>query len=281
VKSRSKAVPGARTVKGNARSGVAAAQQTCEALAVELYSLLNRALGEFGLTNLQKKKAIKQAWRVKATPSVSGPMLRDFAGLGTVLTEWSRSAAYLDSEGKPRVLPIQGSGATFETLARRFLPKKPLRDVVAMACEVSEVVTRPGDRIALLGSVFVNHVKSPERSLAFATRQVDQLLQTTLHNLMSHRKGQIPVRMQRTVSGIIARSEFEGFMRELRPQIYDLLLRADASFERRQPDSRRSLRNAAWVSIGLYVAQEHDLERAGADVCLVTKHKAAPAEKEL
>jgi hypothetical protein len=240
------------------------ARQVRQDLAVEFYSLLNLALGEFGLTKSERRKSVERASRLKAAPRVSGPILRDAWALSALLAEWSRDALYLDDEGKPRILEIEGPGMTFESLAQRFLPNKPLRDVVAMACEASEVVTRPGDRIALLGSVMVSHVRSPERALAFAVRQFDQVLQTTVHNFTKDRTGAAG-RMQRMALGIISRDEFEDFMRELRPQIYDLLTRAESSFERRRPVSPDKLPGTSIVSIGVYVAQEEDFERAGVD----------------
>jgi hypothetical protein len=279
VKGRSKAPPRSRSVERSAKQRVESSRQMREDLAVELYSRLNLALGQFGVKPAEMSRAIKRSTGLKVAPNVSGQLLRDFTGLGAVLLEWSRAPVYLDMDGKPRVLPIEGPGPTFETLVRRFMPKKAFREVVVMACEAAEVVVRSGDRIALLGSIMVNHVKSPERSLAFATRQIDELLQTTLHNLVMHRKGHVPDRMQRTVSGIISRAEFDDFMRELRPQIYDLLLRADSSFERRQPDSSDSLRGATAVSIGLYVAQEDDLERAGVDLTLAASPNAKRQRK--
>ena len=82
----------------------------------------------------------------------------------------------------------RGPGATFESLARRFLPNMPLEEVVALACENSEVVTRPGDKIALLGSILVKLGESREKYLAHAIRQIDQLLQTLLHNRRVQRR---------------------------------------------------------------------------------------------
>jgi hypothetical protein len=75
--------------------------------------------------------------------------------------------------------------------------------------------------------------------------------------------------MERTVTGIISRSKFAPFMAELRPQIYDLLLRVDSSIERTQPRTARSRRAASAVSVSVCVGQEDDLERAGVDTSLV------------
>jgi hypothetical protein len=216
-----------------------------------------------------------------AAPKVSGQILRAEMGVGEILLEWSRKVPYLDSEGKPRVLSIAGPGATFESLARRFLPNTPLEDVVALACGNSEVIRRPGNRIALLGSILVKPGDSREKYLAYAIRQIDQLLQTLLHNWQVQRESAEKGRMERVVIGVISRANFRAFMGELRPQIYDLLLRVDSCIERHQPKSARSIRDATAVSVGVYAGQEDDLERAGLDTSFVTvaERRANPKKR--
>jgi hypothetical protein len=218
---------------------------------------------------------------LKTPPNVSGGILRAQLGVSEILLEWSRKAPYLDSEGRPRVLSIAGPGATFESLARRLLPNVSLEEVVALACENSEVVTRPGNRIALLGSILVKLGDSRERYFAHAIRQIDQLLQTLLHNWHAQRSSTEQARMERVVIGIISRANFKAFMAELRPQIYDLLLRVDSSIERNQPQTLRSLRAASAVSVSVHVGQQDDLDRAGVDTSLVTlaERRAKPKKR--
>ena len=251
-----------------------------EDLAVELYSLVRLALAQFGVTIAQQERAIARSRHRSSAPKVSGPLLKDMRGLGAILLEWSREPPYLDSEGKPRVLAIAGPGVTFEGLARRFLPDMPLTQVVSMACETAEVATRPGAKIALLGSILVKLVKSKEKYLAHAIRQTDQLLQTILHNRTIEQKRFTNGRMERMVSGVISRAQFKAFMRELRPQIYDLLLGVDSSVQRYQPKSARALRGATAVSVGMYVSQDDDLERAGLDASgLLAPTRRRPSPK--
>jgi hypothetical protein len=275
-------MPGPPIAPSRARSRGARKQSsapTAEDLAVELYTLVRLALGEFGVTGVQQRRALQRSRRVKSPPKVSGRTVRAGLGVGSILLEWSRRAPYLDSEGKPRVLSICGPGATFESLASRFLPQLPLEEVVALACENSEVVTRPGNRIALLGSILVKLGDSRERYLAHAIRQIDQLLQTLRHNWRVRRNGTESGRMERAVIGVISRKNFKLFMDELRPQIYDLLLRVDSSVERNQPRSARSLRDATAVSVSVYAGQEDDLERAGVDTSFVTAAERRPKLK--
>lgn len=261
-------------------TGKPSVTQTAEDLAVELYTLVRLALGELGVTRAQQLRALARSRRLKSPPSVSGRTVRAGLGVGSILLEWSRRAPYLDSDGKPRVLSIAGSGATFESLARRFLPHMPLKEVVALACEKSEVVIRPGNRIALLGSILVKLGDSREMYLAHAIRQIDQLLQTLLHNRRVVRNNPERGRMERVVIGVISRANFRSFMDELRPQIYDLLLGVDSSIERNQPKSARSMRDATAVSVSVYAGQEDDLERAGVDTSFVTLAERRPKLKK-
>jgi len=88
--------------------------------------------------------------------------------------------------------------------------------------------------------------------------------------------------MERMVSGVISRAQFKAFMRELRPQIYDLLLGVDSSVQRYQPKSARALRGATAVSVGMYVSQDDDLERAGLDasgLLAPTRRRAKPKHR--
>jgi hypothetical protein len=252
--------------RGVGRQSIA---QSEEELAVELYTSVRLALGELGVTRAQQRRALQRSAHLRSAPKVSGRILRTRLGVGEILLEWSRKAPYLDSEGKPRVLAVTGSGATFESLARRFLPDVSLAEVVALACENSEVVTRPGNRIALLGSILVKLGDSREKYLAHAVRQIDQLLQSLLHNWHVQHESTDRGRMERMVTGVISRANFEAFMNELRPQIYDLLLRVDSSIERNQPKTARGLRAASAVSVSVYVNQDDDLERAGVDTSLL------------
>ena len=243
-----------------------AAGRVREELAQELYSRIRSALLEFGVTDAEQQRALERSRHVKTIPRASGRLMRDAWGLGTMLLEWSREAPYLDSSGRPRVLAIEGPGATFETLARQCLPRMPLNDVVAMACEIAEVTLRPQGKIALLGSILVKVVKSRERHLAHVIRRIDQLLATSLHNRRHQRRG----RTERMTVGMISRANAQKFMLEVRPQVYDLMMKVDTSIRQHEPKTARALRSATAVGVGVYLSQEDDLERAGLELSLVS-----------
>ena len=103
-----------------------------------------------------KKEFFAQSQRRSNIKQASVELLGQIRPLSDLLTTWFEEAPYVDSVGAPRVLKIEGHGATFETLAKRFLPGVPLADVVALACRTANVGTLPGGRIALYGDAMVN-----------------------------------------------------------------------------------------------------------------------------
>lgn len=241
--------------------------RTHDDLAVEFCALFRLALRGFGFSAPGVERALRRSRELTAAPRVSGPLMRDSMALGAMLLEWSREAPYLDARGRPKVLDIQGSGITFESLVAKHLPAMPLKQVIRMACDTAEVARRPGNKIALLGSIMVSVARANDNLyLAHAIQQVDQLLKTSLHNRRGAGRKRDQGRMERMVTGIISRAKYQSLMRELRPQIYDLLQRVDSSVKHRQPTTARALQNATAVSVVVFVAQEDDLERIGADL---------------
>jgi len=236
-------------------------------MAVEFYTMARLAFADLGLRAGQQDRAISRSRRLSVPPRVSGPLLRDSIGLSTLLLKWSKESPFLDDKGKPKVLSIRGPGTTFETLARRHLPNISVDEVVEMACATAEVARRPGGKIALLGGVMINFATMTDTLfLAHVIRQVSQLLKTMVHNRRLHGTKRDEGRPERIVIGLISRGTFKSLMQELRPQIHELIQHIEALIEHRRPKTRKALKAAPAVSLGLFVAQEMDLERVGVDV---------------
>ena len=238
-----------------------------EALATEFFGVIGNALTRFGLDAKQQALAFKRARRLSEPPKVAGPVLRDTWGLSHLLTEWSRAPQFLDRDGQPRILAIHGAGDTFESLAKRFLPSKTVAEVVALARATAEVSLQPKGKIALLGSILVKRTHSRQNLLAHTIRHIDQLLQTVLHNADLHPTPLRPAssRMERLVLGVIRQDRFEDMMADLRPQIYDLLLRVESAVQQRLPLTPDELKDSTTISVGIYISDEPDFDRAGID----------------
>ena len=246
-----------------------AASEVREDLAVELFAILAAALSELGVSVAAQDRAIGRARQLATPPRISGPLLRDMRGLSAILCAWSHEPDYLDATGRPRVLSIAGQAASFQSLAERFVPGIELPVVVKALCARADVALRPGDRIALLGGVLINFADSTDHVLAHGIRQIDQLLATLLHNAATRQGGSGEGRAERVVLGIITRADFDGLMRELRPQIAAFLERIETVVEPRRPKVNQALNEATAVSVGVCVSRDDDWERAGIDAAAI------------
>jgi hypothetical protein len=239
--------------------------EVSEDLAVELFAILGSALTALGVSVPAQDRALDRARQLSTPPRVSGPLLRHMRGLAEMLRAWSQEAGYVDQAGRARVLSIAGPGATFQSLAERFLPGVTLAAAVESLCARADVAIRPGNRIALLGGTLVNLADSPDHVLAHGIRQIDQLLATVLHNAATRRTGEGDGRTERMLLGVITRAEFDDLMRELRPQIAAFLERIESAVGPRRPKSSQALLDATAVSVGVYVSRDDDWERVGID----------------
>lgn len=236
-----------------------------EALATELYALVRLALSRLGVNHDQQRRAQSKANRLAHPPCVSGPLMRNLRALADLLTEWARAPGYVDADGKPKVLRIAGSGASYATLAMRFLPQLTVSAAVSLACSAAPVAVRPSGKIALLGSPLVDPSGAPATALAHTIRHIDHLMTAVIHPARSNRRvacGPSP-RLERLVVGAIPREAYPEVVAELRPQIHDLMERVDAAVQRRQPSAR--VAPSTSLSVGIYVSREDNWERAGLD----------------
>lgn len=240
---------------------------TQEALATELYTVIREALEQMGVDDKTQVKAARRARRRGPPVRASGELLRDTRGLQELLTAWSRSRLYLDRDGQPKVIPIEGEAPSFDALVRRFLPHLTTLEAIELSRRTTEIVIRPKGKIALLGGVFVSTAVTSTTLLAHTVRHIDQLTQTVLHNAKVHQNNLLQGggRMERMVVGVIRQQLSRDFMEKLRPEIYDLLDRVDSAVDQRKPRTPEELKTATAVAVSVYVSEEPDFSRIGVD----------------
>jgi hypothetical protein len=242
-------------------------ERVLQELVTELYTIVGFALTRFGVSNAVKRRGAARSWKMVGTPKTSGTVLRDLTCLGELTHAWKSEPAFLDKEGFPRVLELKGVGNTFETLARRFFPKKPFTFVADLALRHADVGATKGGRIALLGSSVINSnvADSTPSALAQLVRQIDQIVLTSTYNHRVAKAGGRNRRFERLCHAVISRKEFDELMHELRPQMHDLCERVDALFQQRQVRNLDSRRALCVANVGLYISRCDQLERAGYD----------------
>ena len=244
----------------NARNGSAVAARATlshraarEALALELYGVIRAALKTYGLSPTEQKKLFGQSQRRSDIRHASVELLDQIRPLGDLLSSWFEDVPYVDSVGAPRVLKIEGDGATFESLARRFLPGIALPEVVALACRTANVGTLPGGRIALYGDTMVNLSKNIDGVLAQNILHVRQIFDTCLYNAHRDPDDDKPGRLERIVTHVLSTMEFEKFQGEVRGQLHDLCERFDRLLKSAAERSTRQKQPRGQAGIGIYV----------------------------
>ncbi len=223
-----------------------------EPLAFELFGVVRNLLAHYGLTPGQQNRLYQRSRRAKTVPKVSAALLSEFRALADLLATWHGEVPYLDADGKPRVLKIKGRGATFEGLARQFLPKKSLREVVELACRTANVGTLPGDRIALYGDIMVNFSGNAESVLAQAIYHATQVFNTGIHNVARTHADGTGRRLERTVHRTIVAKDFEKLQSAIRPQVHDLCDRMDRLL-RSSAKSGKPKQKMGTAGMGIYL----------------------------
>jgi hypothetical protein len=249
---RKKARKSSTVVRRKGRIAANSGNVHLEALALELFSVVRNTLAHHGLGPTQQKLLFQHSLRLRHAPKVSASLLAQFRALADLLAAWHGEVPYLDSDGKPRVLNIKGRGATFESLARQFLPNKALADVVALACRVADVGTLPGDRIALYGDIMVNFSGNAESALAQAIYHATQVFNTGMHNVARTRADGTGRRLERTVHRTIVASDFDKLQSAIRPQVHDLCDRMERLL-RSSAKSGKAKQKLGTAGMGVYL----------------------------
>ena len=250
---RKKAVTNARNGSEVAARATLSHRAALEALALELYGIIRAALKQYGLSPVQQKRFFAQSQRKSNIRHASVELLGQIRPLGDLLTSWSEEMPYVDSVGAPRVLKIEGNGATFESLAKRFLPGVPVADVVALACRTANVGTLSGGRIALYGDTMINLSKNIDGVLAQNILHVRQIFDTCLYNAHRDPDDHKPARQERIVTHVLSAMEFERFQGEVRGQLQDICERFDRLLQSAAERSTRQKPPRGQAGIGIYL----------------------------
>ncbi len=262
---RQKAAKRAKKVSRKTTRARVPVAKALELLALELYGVVRAALAKYGLSAREQRGLFDRAQRIVNVEEASASHLNEIRPLGDLMTTWLEELPYVDAAGKPKVLLIEGRGATFESLAKKFLPAKPLKEVVALACRMANVGTLPGGRIALYGDTMVSLVKNRESALAQTVLHIRQIMDTCFHNVQRAEEVTTPGRTERIVTHVISAAEFERFQRVIRPQLHDLCERVDRLLKSGAERTPRNTKARGAAGIGIYVYYDGSMKHVRDD----------------
>ena len=222
----------------------------------EMHHIVRDTAVELGVSATDRRRALALAGKDKKRPRPSLSTIQPTYRLAGILARWRFDKRYLRPDGSPRVLSIKGKGATFETLARPFVPTLPVEEVVEMICENAEVTRLKGDKIALIGSPVMISPKTPEITVASLILRFRRLAETTVHNAAIPANVKGTGRFERLVTGVLTDKEFRVFSQSVRQQLQDLCDRVDAGMKQPGPRSKGRAKKGKSCGIGLYVFRD-------------------------
>jgi hypothetical protein len=222
----------------------------------EMHHLVLDAAEELGVTAKDAKHAMELAARDSRRSRPSEPIMKVNYGIAILLYHWRNDKRYQRPEGTPRVLSIHGKGATFETLARTYVPTIRLNALIDMVCENAEVTRLNRGKIALVGSPVMMTPKTREITLAALASRLRRLTSTIVHNAslpakMKSNNG----RFERIVTGELTEREFREFAQTVRQPMQDLCDRVDAGL-RQSVLWGRARAKERLCGVGLYVYRD-------------------------
>jgi hypothetical protein len=247
-----------RAKEAEIRASVVRGRQGIEPFVLELYAALGAGLARYGLSQNVQKALFEESLKRSFPDSPSATHLNEIRPLGDLLSVWRESKPYVDEDGSPKILPIRGRGATFESLARRYFPKKGLEEVLELADRFAKVGRLPGNRIAIYGDTLVNLSQTSASALAQTVLHVKQIIDTCLFNI--GRAEEIRGRAERIVSHLLNPRGFEAFNEGMVREIQDLCERVDRLLKTSARRSSGHSRDRRTAGIGVYVYYDGEMQ---------------------
>jgi hypothetical protein len=99
-----------------------------------------------------------------------------------VIAAWRRESDFQDTDGKPALLPMAGSGATFSELVKRFSGDVPVRAILDELMRVGAVKRLEDGRICLLTRAYIPESSYADKLHILGT-DAGSLISTIGHNL--------------------------------------------------------------------------------------------------
>jgi len=221
-------------------------------LAQELQQMMIESMEGLGLSRQEQMVTYRRASRgVGNTDRPSTRLLERTLAIADLLSSWRRDRHYVDADGVPRVLPLNGKGASLETLARKFVPDMSVSEVVSAITRHGEATAYQGDKVALVGGSVVLTPKTAEMILASLVTRIRRFSKTLLLNASLPEGSKGHGRFERHVHGVLSEREFKEYARIMRTQLQDLLDRAESGLDL-AADKKGRKRKACGIGIFIY-----------------------------
>ena len=205
------------------------------------------------LTGLARREIRKQRERVDAGPA---PLTGYVTKGSLVLTAWHLDPQFLDADGKPALLPLEGDGATFAALLRRCGAGDVRPSTLLKELSAAGAVRKTSDgRLEALQRIYIPHTMDEEVIRLWGTILAD-IATTCTHNLTHNAK--TPARFERAaVNDRVRASALPEFRQFLNQEGQAFLERLDAWLTAHEArDDAGSAEATIRLGVGMYHVQD-------------------------
>lgn len=219
-----------------------------DALATELLGVCMATLKQYGVSSNRllalSRRTIASAGEIPTATS----MFQDVDQLGELANEWADNPVYVDSSGRPKVLPISGSAPSLAALASQFFCGRTTEEILEMGCRM-RILERIGkDKVAQFGGCVI-FTGNPALMLMHAIQSVRWFLSTTLANASPN----VPAKVlpDRKACSLVNQKDLPEFIRAMRQPIISLVETANRWLSARTPTTSTGDRQKA-VRMGVH-----------------------------
>ncbi|MFQ5598082.1 MAG: DUF6502 family protein [Nitrospiria bacterium] len=129
----------------------------------------------------------KEVRRIKELPGLhegDEAISQQYHRAARVVSGWVRDREFLKTDGQPADLLVEGSGATFSALVKKYSGDMPVRAMLDELLRVNSVERLENDRIRLKARAYLPDTEEGEKLTILGT-EVKDLIATIDHNICS------------------------------------------------------------------------------------------------
>ena len=204
------------------------------------------------LTGLTRRDVRKQREQLNVSPEALGGYVTKAS---LVLSAWHLDPEFLDAQGRPAALTVEGESASFESLVRRCGGSDVPSSALLKELRAAGAVRRsPDGRVEAVLRHYIPHAMDEQLIRLWGSVLAD-VATTYLHNLT--RTGRTPARFERAaVNDRIARAALPEFRTYLEHEGQQFLERVDAWLTEHQAKDDATDEQVIRLGVGTYHIQD-------------------------
>jgi hypothetical protein len=189
-------------------------------LSTELLAVCISTLRKQGLSARRISQLAESAIKYQGDIPVTTKLFQDVSDLGLLVSDWTDNAEYVDSLGRPKVLPIAGGPPSFHSLVTKYFYGRSVTEILQLGyrTQVFEPVGR--NKVAHLGPC-VLLTGDPLMLLAHAVRSIRWFLGAANNNSLA-RQATLATWPERQAFTELSLRDFDDFVSFMRNPIINL-----------------------------------------------------------